>query len=277
MNRVNGKYVLFSLLHAFILSFLITGLFLCFRYHLNPLLTVSIILLYIIALDICNSELRLIKRCANPNFKDKEGKTPLMLETERGKLRFVKHILEAGADVNAKDNSGRSALMLAADSSPLLMKKKIAQFLIEKGADVNAKDDCAWTALRLALRNGNIGMAELLLKNGADVNAKDKDGISCLAVPLYFQYAFGNLLPSLRKRNFIRLVKLLLDNGADCNIKNNLGETVLMLAAIDGHMEIISLLLEKGADVNAKDKKGNTALMLTKDHPGIIKLLTNGE
>ena len=51
----------------------------------------------------------------------------------------------------------------------------------------------------------------------------------------------------------------------DINAKNKDGETALMLASSEGHLEIVKLLLlRKGADVNIKNNDGKTALDLAK-------------
>ena len=45
----------------------------------------------------------------------------------------------------------------------------------------------------------------------------------------------------------------------------NGGETALILAARQGHLEVVKLLIEKSADVNAADRKGKTSLMAARE------------
>jgi ankyrin repeat protein len=56
-------------------------------------------------------------------------------------------------------------------------------------------------------------------------------------------------------------VKLLLQHGASHGLQNRFGGTALMLASFNGHLEVVTELLKAGADVNAKSKNGYTALM----------------
>src|SRR5271157_3061857 len=51
-------------------------------------------------------------------------------------------LLTKGADPNARNNDGRTALMLAASIGG---RMEVVKRLIEKGADVNAKDKSGWT------------------------------------------------------------------------------------------------------------------------------------
>jgi ankyrin repeat protein len=56
-------------------------------------------------------------------------------------------------------------------------------------------------------------------------------------------------------------VRLLLQHGASPDLQNRLGGTALILASFNGHLEVVTELLKAGADVNAKSKNGYTALM----------------
>jgi len=56
-------------------------------------------------------------------------------------------------------------------------------------------------------------------------------------------------------------VNLLLQHRASPNLQNRRGGTALMLASFNGHLEVVTELLMAGADVNAKSINGYTALM----------------
>ena len=51
----------------------------------------------------------LVKNDANPNYKDKDGISLLMLAAQQGNIKFCKQLVEAGADVKYK-KGGASAL-----------------------------------------------------------------------------------------------------------------------------------------------------------------------
>jgi ankyrin repeat protein len=58
------------------------------------------------------------------------------------------------------------------------------------------------------------------------------------------------------------LIKQLLAGGANPNIQDEVGQTALMKAVLQGNTEMTTLLLSKKNDLNLKDKKGQTALAL---------------
>ena len=72
-----------------------------------------------------------------------------------------------------------------------------------------------------------------------------------------------------------KILELLLEHGADVNIQNKHGDTALIEASYNGHIETTKLLLEYKADPNLKDKDERTALMeaSAKGHEEITKLL----
>lgn len=56
-------------------------------------------------------------------------------------------------------------------------------------------------------------------------------------------------------------VELYIKSGINVNEKDKNHDTVLMLAAVNGHTEISQVLIKSGADVNAISTDGNTALL----------------
>jgi hypothetical protein len=67
----------------------------------------------------------------------------------------------------------------------------------------------------------------------------------------------------------------MLAQGADVNAKGPEGQTALMLATFEGHLDIVQALLARSANVNAKDHVGTTALMLaaSRGHTAIVQAL----
>lgn len=67
----------------------------------------------------------------------------------------------------------------------------------------------------------------------------------------------------------------LLQAGADVNARNRHGQTALMIAAKNGHIELIKVLLAAGADCNVTAKYNLNALMLAvlNGHEEVAKLL----
>ena len=59
----------------------------------------------------------------------------------------------------------------------------------------------------------------------------------------------------------LEVVKCLVQNGADMDVKNKRGRTALMMAVGCGNLELCSYLIENGADVNVRKFDGGTALM----------------
>jgi ankyrin repeat protein len=68
---------------------------------------------------------------------------------------------------------------------------------------------------------------------------------------------------------------LLLRKKADVDARTNFGETPLLLAAFQGHIDVVELLLAKNADVNARDNSGMTPLhyALANHHDALADLL----
>ncbi len=79
----------------------------------------------------------LLAQGGNPDARDEEGHTPLMLAAAEGNRELVRILLESGADPNLRDPDGWSALDVAVARKMI----DVAWLLVQFGADVNAQDD----------------------------------------------------------------------------------------------------------------------------------------
>ena len=109
------------------------------------------------------------------------GARPLCLAAERGSPRQLEALLEHGADAGLRDASGRDPLTAAfsGGGGPLTMKK--TRLLIEAGADVNARcplwGDEGVTPLMAAAAFASPDVVELLLDNGALAGLRSGTGM----------------------------------------------------------------------------------------------------
>ncbi len=72
-----------------------------------------------------------------------------------------------------------------------------------------------------------------------------------------------------------RTVATFLNKGLDPNTTDSRGNTLLMIAAVNGHAELAKLLVERKADLTRRSPVGDSALMLAciKGHLAVVKLL----
>ena len=79
------------------------------------------------------------------------------------------------------------------------------------------------------------------------------------------------------KEGDLAILRLFLKGGMDLETRDSSGATVLMYAALNGHVEATSLLIEEGAHVNTQDNLGRRALDYATVHPesGTFKVLAS--
>jgi len=177
---------------------------------------------------------------ANPNVKNKDGKTALILACQAKSFDTVKVLLQHRADYTIKDETGRNALSYAIEN----MDIAIVNILVEAGATLY--NTMIGDALFNACKLSNPEVADVIIRSKANINIKNKDGKTALMLCcMNNNYEVAKKLIS---------AKCCLDILDDDNI------TALMIAASKHAALIIDLLLKAGADPNIKDVKGRTAL-----------------
>lgn len=182
-------------------------------------------------------------------------------------LRFVRFLLDLGADPRLPDEKGRTALFEATDEMlPLLLKHgaplegrdkdgltpflaadpKRALALLKLGADPHATDNRKrnrWHYLEVKLWEE---LAQKLSELGVNVDQRDREG----RTPLLLNCATKN----------IKLALFLLGHGADPALADKDGDTPLHEAASAGNLELMEWLLRHGAAVNVRNRSGRTPL-----------------
>jgi ankyrin repeat protein len=115
----------------------------------------------------------LLSQGANPDARDEEQRTPLMLAVTEGHGEMVRVLLEAGADPNLRDQDGWGALDVAVARKMI----EIAWLLVQFGADANASDDRHRSPLSRALLTAGQPdpMVQLLVRWGARDNSADPE------------------------------------------------------------------------------------------------------
>eukprot|EP01059_Diplonema_ambulator_P033649 TRINITY_DN7143_c0_g1_i11.p1 TRINITY_DN7143_c0_g1~~TRINITY_DN7143_c0_g1_i11.p1 ORF type:complete len:292 (+),score=37.35 TRINITY_DN7143_c0_g1_i11:85-960(+) len=224
------------------------------------------------------------------------GNKMLHKASRAGELTLVRRLLEYGVQVDATDphNMGDSALDRAArytalDRAAGMGHLDVVELLLEHGVQVDATDPHGDSALDRAARMGHLDVVELLLEHGASVVRRDKDGDvhSVLLGPLANEeYDVARVLLQhgapvtfemvAFSGDSLEAVKLLVEHGVPVDLKHEgKGDTPLIRASREGHLDIVRFLLQHGAQIDAKDDEGCTPLDCARSagHLDVVKEL----
>ena len=117
----------------------------------------------------------LIERGANLEAKDNNygwtSSSPCRLN---GQTETVKTLIAAKANLEVTDDNGWTALHIAAQNGHSETVKILAKALIELEANLDAKNNNGWTALHFAAEKGHTEIVEILANLGADLEAQMK-------------------------------------------------------------------------------------------------------
>jgi len=125
----------------------------------------------------------LLEKEANPDFPNKEGKSPLLEALEQQDVDLINLLLSNNADINVTTADGNTPFWFALGQQNI----DLAQALVEKGADPNGIKN-GETPLLFALKSGNNDLFKRLINFGSNVNTDGLDGIN----PLMYTMRSGN-------------------------------------------------------------------------------------
>ncbi len=115
---------------------------------------------------------------ADPNARNRGGRTALMSLYENTTADIVRAMVAAGAKVNLKDWEGHPVLHTAASVG----KPEVVRALLDAGARVNTRNKEGRTALMFAAESGNVENVKELLRAGANPYRKNRDGETALSL-----------------------------------------------------------------------------------------------
>lgn len=193
----------------------------------------------------------------NPDKRDRNGRTKLMLAVKDGNDWEVKSLIQSGANVNLQDKDGWTALMYAARFQNNI---ELTNTLLSSGADPKIHNKYGSSAMQLASSYSNnpailkrileelkedstevfksfilaitaggnnpvtqIGKLKVFIEHGVPVN-RFYEG----KTPLMYACEFATTT---------EVIKLLLDNGAMTKVRTGDGKTAFNFAELNTHLE----------------------------------------
>ena len=200
----------------------------------------------------------LLENGADPNApSNSDDNTAFHMATCFSDTPTVTMLLEKGANPSARNNMGRTPLHVSALNKATKSRIGIAEVLLHYDESlIHQTDDEGHTILHFACVQKDIDFVDYLLQKGADVNAESKGGHT----PLH------TAVRTMDKA----LVSRILDESKCCiNSRTTFGDTVLHIACRHFNQaesaestKIVELLLEKEASVTGQTKEGLTVLHL---------------
>lgn len=160
------------------------------------------------------------------NVKDKDGKTPLMIASEKGYYDIVKYLAGLGAKVNTTDKNNYTALCYAAGRGYDL---RIIEYLVNLNAKVDYKCGLDWKGFQYT-------------------------PLMHVAAQAYGDFTFTDESRALLKSKsavLSQIVKLLVEKGADVNFSQPTvpsTTTVVDFFAGADQVDIVRYLFSKGAE-----------------------------
>ncbi|MDU8946650.1 ankyrin repeat domain-containing protein [Ovoidimarina sediminis] len=167
---------------------------------------------------------------------------PLHDAVRTGNKAAVLEAVAASQDVNETDFFLGAPLHVAVVEE----RPEMVRILLEAGAEIDAPSELeARTALHLAADVGDEEMVLLLLQEGADPHAVDRSGKQAIHLATISGHS--------------EVVANLLSAGVMVDSREpGEGMTPLLIASLQGEVELVELLVSAGADIEATNATGRT-------------------
>lgn len=210
----------------------------------------------------------LVKNDANPNYKDKDGISLLMLAAQQGNIKFCKQLVEAGADVKYK-KGGASALDYALSTREIQDAKtqielieylykqktpvtKVTKSILIKGYRTGVYGDTPANSeyiLQWGIKQGIVKTKDLSKERkifykiliGQEINSSILKGIS--VNKLYNTYGENIAMVAARYGN-LKVLKYAVKNNISIRKQNENFENIFDLAIKSNDMDTIKYVMD---------------------------------
>ncbi len=120
----------------------------------------------------------LLEAGANPNTKAKSGLPITCIASSRGFVSTLDVLILSGAHLDSRGLKGKHAIHYAAETGELDVIKR----LIEAGVNVDVTSDANWTALHTAASMNDLEIASYLKSQGANLDAETARGFKPVSI-----------------------------------------------------------------------------------------------
>ncbi|CAI9093246.1 OLC1v1028704C1 [Oldenlandia corymbosa var. corymbosa] len=186
--------------------------------------------------------------------KQRDFFRPIHMASRLGLAGAVRHLIDAGCNLNANTDSGETALMISVGNK----HEECVKLLAEKGADFGSCNVAGLCAKSIA---GSVHWETGFQRAVLDVIRDGK--LARSSNPKMF-----SSLLFVTQANDTEALKILLNQQDNLNLNEQDGNgfSAVMFAALGGNVEAFKVLLHAGADVKLPNFHGETAISLAEKH-----------